>query len=172
MSSYKETSALISSVIEKQYGVIVKVCDVLDPNTGDFDGQHVFVDYALDEENTLFVLLHLFGHTVQWNTSEALRQIGLDSKPGKTAAELGPIYNYECDATRYGLTLLHDAGITDLDRWVSDWFYADWEFLKRFYTTGERTETRSHFRPGVGAVLTALPIPAFKPKKFSTRFAF
>ena len=172
MTDLKQAYTTVAAHIEKDYGVRVKVCDVLDPNTGDFDGEHIYVDFALDAENELFVLLHLFGHTVQWNTSEELRKIGLDTQTGKTEAELAPIYAYECDATRFGLTLLHDVGITDLDRWASDWFYADWRFLRLLYLTGEKTDTRQHFRPGEGVTLTALPIPPFKPQKFTTRFAF
>ena len=38
--------------------------DVLDPNTGDFDGMSIKVDYDQDLETALFVLIHLFGHTV------------------------------------------------------------------------------------------------------------
>lgn len=172
MTDLKAAYTTAAAQIEQRYGVRVKVCDVLDPNTGDFDGEHIYVDFALDAENELFVLIHLFGHTVQWNTSERLRQIGLDTNSGKTETELEPIYEYECNATRYGLTLLHDAGITDLDRWASDWFYADWRFLRKFYLTGEKTETKQHFRPGEGETLTPLPIPPFTPKKFTTRFAF
>lgn len=153
-------------------GVKVKTLDVLDPNTGDFDGMHIYIDFALDADLALFVLLHLFGHTVQWNLSEELRRLGLNATPGKTDEELRPVYFYELDATRYGISLLHEAGIWDMDQWVSDWFHADWMFLNHFYKTGERLHARSLLTPGKGALLAPLEIPSFSPQQWPTRFAF
>ena len=71
-------------IVEKKYGVEVVISDVVDPNTGDFDGQQILIDYDQDLEVALFVLVHLFGHTVQWNVSEAYRNLGLNVAVGKT----------------------------------------------------------------------------------------
>jgi hypothetical protein len=172
VTDFKVAYEACKEVIEGRYSVKVHVADVVDPNTGDLDGQNIVLDYLLDQNLGLFVLLHLFGHTVQWNTSETLRKIGLDLTPGKTEADLPPIYEYECNATRYGLTLLHQAEIDDLDRWATDWFYADWKFLKAFYLRGEKLDSRTLIEPGVGELLTELPIPKFTTKRYSTRFAF
>jgi hypothetical protein len=172
MTDFAQAVTVLKSFIETKYSIPIKICDVLDPNTGDFDGEHIYVDFALKPEDELFVLIHLFGHTVQWNTSEQLRAIGLDSTPGKTQEQLTPIFDYERDATRYGLRLLHDGGIDDLDRWASDWFHADWSYLSHFYLTGEKTDVKRYFRPGEGETLTPLDIPPFKRHRWSTRFAF
>lgn len=172
MTDFSTALTTVRQHIESTYGIPIKICDVLDPNTGDFDGEHIYIDFALKPEDELFVLLHLFGHTVQWNISDELRAIGLDSTPGKSESQLGPIFNYECDATRYGLTLLHTCAITDLDRWASDWFHADWRYLRHFYTTGEKTTVLQYFRPGEDETLTPLAIPPFKTHRWTTRFAF
>jgi hypothetical protein len=50
--------------IDKRYGIPVSISDVIDPNTGDFDGASIKVDYDQELEVALFVLVHLFGHTV------------------------------------------------------------------------------------------------------------
>ncbi|MGE0440520.1 MAG: hypothetical protein AB7S39_08495 [Gemmatimonadales bacterium] len=52
----------------ESYGLAVEVEDVTDPNTGDLDGRTILLDHLPSEEEKLFLLLHLFGHCVQWNT--------------------------------------------------------------------------------------------------------
>ena len=158
--------------IEQRYGVPVFIADVIDRNTGDFDGCCIKVDYDQDLDVALFVLIHLFGHTVQWNLSEELRLLGLDTQPGKSEAELVRIYDYERDASRYGLRLLHELGVHSLDRWLTDFWYADWRFLEHFYRTGQRLDVRSLLRPGQDPDLTALPIPHFVPQRFTSRWSF
>jgi hypothetical protein len=158
--------------IEERYGVEVTISDVLDPNTGDFDGAVIKLDDDQDLDMALFVLAHLFGHTVQWNVSEEFREIGKDTAPGKTEEQLRRIFDYERDATRYSLSLLHEAGVDDLDAWVSDWWRADWEFLSHYYRTGERLDPRALLRPGADAPLTPLAIPEFQPNHWVSRWSF
>ena len=164
--------AAAERLIEERYGIPVVVSDVPTPFTGDLDGAEIRVDYDLDPEDALFIIVHLFGHTVQWNLSDELRQLGLQTQPGKTEDELLRIRDYECDATRYSLSLLHQAGVTDLDRWVSDWWYADWRYLEHFYRTAHKLDVRSLLWPGHGAVLQPLPIPHFQPQRFVSRWSF
>lgn len=162
----------VERYIEARYGIPVSISDVIDPNSGDFDGASIKVDYDQDLEVALFVLIHLFGHTVQWNLSDTLRSLGLDSTPGKSEEELGQIFHYERDATRYSLALLHAVGVTHLDRWVTDWWYADWDYLQHFYRTGEKLEVRKLLKPGVGETLTPLDIPPFSPQRWISRWSF
>lgn len=158
--------------IERRYGVPVFLAAVVNRNTGDFDGSCIKVDFDQELDVALFVLIHLFGHTVQWNLSEELRRLGLDNEPGKSEEELARIFDYERDASRYGLQLLHEVGVLSLDRWVTDWWYADWRFLAHFYRTGQRLDVRSLMRPGEDEDLTALPIPRFVPQRFTSRWSF
>jgi len=158
-------------IVEKRYGVEVVISDVVDPNTGDFDGRQILIDYDQDLEVALFVLVHLFGHTVQWNTSEAYRKLGLNVAVGKTKEEMAAITEYEQGATRLGIALLHEAGVTDMDGWASDWWRADFEYLLNFYKTGEKLDVRGLLKRG-GEALSPLPIPPFTPRKFSSRWSF
>jgi hypothetical protein len=159
-------------IVEKRYGVEVVISDVVDPNTGDFDGQRILIDYDQDLEVALFVLVHLFGHTVQWNVSEAYRNLGLNVAVGKTPEEMAAITEYEQGATRLGIALLHEAEVTDMDGWASDWWRADFEYLLHFYKTGEKLDTRTLLKRGEGEALTPMPIPAFTPRKFASRWSF
>lgn len=169
---FREAYHRVERRIEERYGVDVRVSDVLDPNTGDFDGSRIAIDYANDEETAFFVLVHLFGHTVQWNVSDEFRRVGLDVTPGKTDAEMAVIEVYERDATRYSIALMHEAGVTDLDRWASDWWVADWKWLSHFYRTGEKVDPKTFLVRDTGDLLTPLPIPEFTPQRWVSRYAF
>jgi hypothetical protein len=158
-------------VVERSYGVEVRVSDVVDPNTGDFDGQRILVDYDQDLELALFVLVHLFGHTVQWNVSEKWRRLGLDVAVGKTEEEMAAIHESEQGATRLGIALLHEAGVRDMDGWASDWWRADYQYLLHYYATGEKLDVRALLKRG-GEPLAPLPIPRFTPQRFASRFSF
>src|ERR1051325_7308012 len=122
MTPFIEAYNIVDKVIETRYGLISTIGDVLDPNTGDFDGSRIQVDYTLNAEQALFVLLHLFGHTVQWNTCEEFRNLGQQTVDHATPEQLAKIEIYERDATRYAIQLLHECDIHDLDQWASDWW--------------------------------------------------
>jgi hypothetical protein len=155
----------------EQRGVRVYVGDVPDPNTGTFDGAEIGVDWANDLEMSLFVLVHLFGHTVQWNTVPAYRTIDQRAKPGAPADVIEEARRYEQNASRIGLQLLHEAGVRDRDQWISDWWASDWKYLSTFYATGKLPEWKS-CRSSGHEKLEPLPIPEFKPTRFHPRYAF
>ncbi len=172
MTTFRDAYARVEKHVEDRYGLPVSISDVLDPNTGDFDGMTIAVDFDQELDSALFVLVHLFGHTVQWNLSEEYRRLGADLAIGKGEEELRKIRVYERDATRYSLQLLHDVGVHDLDRWVSDWWHADYRYLEHYYRTGEKLDFRSLLRPGEGELLTPLPIPPFTPQRWISRWSF
>ena len=171
-TDFKTAYDKVERHIEDRYQIPVSISDVLDPNTGDFDGMKIEVDYAQELDSALFVLVHLFGHTVQWNISEEYRKLGSDLSIGKGEDVLAKILEYEKNATRYSLQLMHDVGVKDLDQWVSDYFAADWKYLAHYYRTGEKLDFRTLIEPGKGALLAPLKIPEFKPQKWISRWAF
>lgn len=175
MTDFVTAYNIVDKYIEERYRVISTITDVLDPNTGDFDGRWIKVDYTLDAEQALFVMLHLFGHTVQWNVSEEFRRLGQDTVQSATDEQLKMIWEYEKQATQYSVQLLHECGIYDLDQWVTDWWVADWKWLSHFYKTGEKLDqkdVRSWIKPGTANLLEPIKIPEFDPKTFVSRWAF
>ena len=161
----------VEPYIERRYGIPVRIRDVPNPFTGDLDGEEIHVDYAEDIESALFIIAHLFGHTVQWNSDVSARELGgggLVEKPGPQL--LQRLLDYEVEACRYSLQLFHDAGVKDLDGWVSDYAACDWGYLKHFYETGEKAPFKSFWREGV-PLLTPKPIPEFRPQKWISRWA-
>jgi hypothetical protein len=156
--------------IEQAYALKVKVGPVEGSYTGQFDGTEIWVDLEKDPEEAVFILVHLFGHTVQWNVDEKLRILGL-AVSGVKEEDLPRIYKYERQASQLGLALLEEAGELDLARWLTDRFGADWKFLAHFYRTGEKVR----FEPEAGAdepLLTPVPIPKFLPQRWPPRGAF
>lgn len=82
--------------IEKKYGIPVRIRDVPNPFTGDLDGAEIHVDYDVDPETALFIIAHLFGHTVQWNLSSRARTLGLTPVTPPVAEEvLKELLQYE-----------------------------------------------------------------------------
>jgi type 1 glutamine amidotransferase len=75
---------------------------------------------------------------------------------------------YEREACRYSLQLLHDAGIHDLDQWISDFAACDGAYLMHFYRTGEKRPFRSFWRDGT-PLATPLAIPEFQPVRWLSR---
>jgi hypothetical protein len=159
----------VQARIESHYGIAVSFVAIAPPFTGDLDGAEVRIHEAHESDAALFTLAHLFGHTVQWNTSDRARLIG-GNEPGRyTAAELAEVGAYEREASRYGLQLLHEAGIADLDGWLSDFAAADLAFLAHYYATGERQPIADFWVDGQ-PWLQPLAIPAFQPRRFKFRW--
>lgn len=158
----------VEALIERRYGLPVVITDVPDPFTGDLDGARILVDYDLDAEDALFILVHLFGHTVQWNVSPDDRALGLLEVRDPSEELLAALSRYERTAARYSLQLFHDAGIQDLDQWLSDFAACDIEYLIHFYRTGKKRAFRSFWQGGAPR-LVPLAIPPFQPTKWITR---
>lgn len=160
----------LEALIEQRYGIPVRIRDVPDPFTGDLDGAEIHVDYDVDGEDALFIIAHLFGHTVQLAQGEALRRLGeQDPDPNISSERLEELYRYELDAARYSLALFHEAGLHDFDQWVSDYFHCDWAYLANFYRSGERGHFRRFWRDGTERI-TPLAIPPFRPEAWRNRF--
>ncbi|MEZ4367507.1 MAG: hypothetical protein R2939_14710 [Kofleriaceae bacterium] len=165
----REVYDLVCARIEDRWGIPVVIADVPTPFTGDLDGAEIKVDHDNDLENALFIVIHLFGHTVQWNVSPRAREIGLANRTDYAEHELAEVEAYERTACAYSLQLLHDCGVFDLDPWVSDFAACDAAYLMHFYRTGEKREFREFWRDGAPLV-TPLPVPDFTPQKWLSRW--
>jgi hypothetical protein len=152
----------IEKHIEERYGIPVIIKDVPDPFTGDLDGAQIHVDHDNSAEDALFIIAHLFGHTIQWNLSERGRTLGVQ-EPGVaiTSERLQELYDYEKEAAEYSLQLFHQADVHDLDQWIADYFACDWAYLSHFYLTGEKKAFRSFWQAGA-PTLSPRAIPEFQ----------
>ncbi len=164
MLPFAEYCARAQDRIERVYGIRVVTRDIPDPLTGDLDGAEIQIDYAVSPDLRLFLLAHLFGHTVQWNVDEQAFALGQPQMPPVAEELLPPLLNYEREAAAYGLSLLHDAGILEADQWFFDYTACDQAYLFHYYRTGEKRNSQS-FWPDRGAPVEPRPIPAFRPTR-------
>lgn len=142
--------------------------DVPAPFTGDLDGERIVVDHELTDEDALFIVAHLFGHTVQWNTNAAEREIGTLAVRNPSPELLEQLAAYEYRAAAYAMQLFHEAGVRDLDQWLSDYSACDIKYLCDFYRTGVKAPFRSCWKDSTPIIAPA-PIPEFAPTRWRTR---
>ena len=164
----QEVIELLRAEIEQHYGIPILFVDVPAPFVGDLDGEAIWIDFEQSFELIAFNLIHLFGHTVQWNLLGKAPEIG-DKEPGcYSEAELDEVVRYERDASRYGLELMHRLGVQDLDSWLSEFSASDIAYLVHFYRTGEKVDHRTLWQSGLPP-LEGLAIPHFTPRRLKLR---
>ena len=81
------------------------------------------------------------------------------------------LHDYEFEAARYALTLMHEAGVTHLDQWYSDFVATDWRYVQGFYQTGSIPPWEDCVVSDCPLVEPA-PIPALRHRRVEVRFAF
>src|ERR1700730_14215857 len=110
---FADYGARIQVHLQHFYAIRIVTRDIPDPLTGDLDGSEIHIDCAVTPEQRLFLLGHLFGHTVQWNVDPGSFEIGRRYLPPVNEDLLPAIIAYESEAARYGLAMFHHIGITD-----------------------------------------------------------
>ena len=166
---FKEVFNTVEQHIERRYGVPVVISDVVHQFTGDLDGSEIRIDYELSLEEATFILVHLFGHTVQWNLSAYAREIGARVQANPTEEQLAELARYELEACQYSLQLFHEAGVKDLDQWLADFHGCDFAYLRHFYATKEKRPFYSFWKDGQPPI-APLPIPEFQPTRWLSRW--
>ncbi len=150
--------------LERDYGIHVDTRDIPAPLIGDLDGAEIHIDPAVTPEQRLFMLAHLFGHTVQWNVDPRALDFGKDFKPPVPESQMAGVIAYESEAAAYGLEMLHRAGVADADQWFSDYGKCDEAYLLHYYRTGQRGNFRDFWSDGTSKVMPK-PVPKFTPVK-------
>src|ERR1700712_5560931 len=113
--AFSETLQKCEDIV-REMGLVIHYTHNLDPFfKGDLDGKRIFIGDHLPAEEKLFNLVHLAGHSVQWNIDELLRNLGSELYLNPDDKLLKKLQTYEWQANCYGLSILHKAGITDLD---------------------------------------------------------
>lgn len=165
---FAEYCRRVEHLLKDRYAIAVITRDIPDPLTGDLDGLEIHIDYAATPEQRLFLLAHLFGHTVQWNVDPGAFELGRQYKPPVPEELFPAILAYELEAARYGLSLLHEAGVTSADEWFSKYSACDQAYLVNFYRTGEKGDFQSFWLETVFLV-PPKPIPSFTPMRRTFR---
>src|SRR6186997_2257367 len=118
-----------------KYGFAIEYRDLEPPRTGIFDGLRIVLDPDVAFEMQCFILLHLFGHSVQWVAPSLEHKLADLQHTEDRAHFMQVLHAYELEAAGFGLQLLHERGITSQDRWYSDFVHTDWRYVERYYET-------------------------------------
>jgi hypothetical protein len=152
-------------------GFAVEYRELEPPRVGIFDGLRITLSPAQGFEMQCFVLLHLFGHSVQWVAPAIESKLDALRSTDDHGRFMAALHAYEFEAARFGLQLLRESGVAGLDQWYSDFVETDWRYVERFYQTG-------HIPPWEECVAVGCPliepaaIPELRHRKVEVRFAF
>jgi hypothetical protein len=153
------------------YGFGIGYRDLDPPRTGIFDGLSITVDPDVGLEMRCFILLHLFGHSVQWVAPTLAGSLDELQHTTDPARFIEVLRDYEYDAARFGLQLLHEADVTDLDAWYADFVATDWRYVERYYATGAIPNWADCVVRDAPPLAPA-PIPPLVLRQVEVRFAF
>lgn len=151
------------------FDVVVKDLGEIDiangklPETGTFDGFTIAVSSRQMPSPMVFILLHLFGHSVQCcspSESEIVNRFFAAPHDKK----IDVLADYEFRAAQFGLQLLHETEYFELDQWFTDYVHADHNMVATYYKTGIVPHISTCLDCGK-ELIKAAPIPAdMKPQ--------
>jgi hypothetical protein len=132
---------------------------------GDLDGKRIFIGDHLAPDEKLFNLLHLSGHSIQWNVNDLLRNLGSELYLHPDDELLEKLQTYEWQANCYALSILHQVENKKLDKWLTKKYMTDMFYLTHFYKTGEKLKKVTKIAKAYPftRVLKPIPIPHFIP---------
>lgn len=154
-----------------KYGFVVEYRDLEPPRTGIFNGLRIVIDPDVGFEMQCFLVLHLFGHSVQWVAPSLEHKLGDLQNTLDRNRFMQVLHAYELEAAGFGMQLMHQVGITALDQWYSDFVETDWRYVERYYQTDHLPEWASCAVSGCPLV-TPAPIPELRHREVQVRFAF
>jgi hypothetical protein len=154
-----------------KYGFKIEYQDLEPPRTGIFDGISIVLDPDVTFEMQCFILLHLFGHSVQWIAPSLEANLEALRHTADRAVFMQALHDYEYEAARFGMQLMHEAGVRDLDQWYSDFVATDWRYVERYYETDQIPPWQECVVAGQ-PLIVPLEIPILQRKKVEVRFAF
>ena len=160
----------VSSAIVK-YGFVIEYRDLEPPRTGIFDGLRITIDPDVGFEMQCFLLLHLFGHSVQWVAPSLEHKLGDLQNTSDRPRFMQVLHDYEFEAARFGMQLMRERGITSLDQWYSDFVATDWRYVERFYETDRIPPWAECIATGAELIQPAV-IPPLTLRRVEVRFAF
>ena len=160
----------VSSGIVK-HGFTIEYRDLEPPRTGIFDGIRIVIDPDVGFEMQCFLLLHLFGHSVQWVAPSLEHKLGELQNTQDQKRFMQVLHDYEFEAASFGMQLIREVGVKGLDQWYSDFVATDWKYVEGYYQTGSLLDWKTcivHDCP----MISPAPIPELRHRQVEVRFAF
>ena len=161
--------AVTSGIVKYRFAIEYR--DLEPPRTGIFDGQRIVIDPDVGFEMQCFLLLHLFGHSVQWVAPSIEHKLSDLQNTQDRTRFMQVLHDYEFEAAGFGLQLLHERGVAQHDQWYSDFVHTDWRYVERYYETDQLPQWADCVVSGC-SIIQAQPIPLLKHREVEVRFAF
>ena len=158
-----------SGIVKRGFGIEYRDLDA--PKTGIFDGLKIVLDPDVGFEMQCFLLLHLFGHSVQWVAPSIEHKLKELQHTEDRARFMQVLHAYEREAAGFAMQLLHEVGVTTLDQWFSDFVETDWRYVEGYYQTNALPDWTTCVASGC-ALVTPAPIPELRHRQVEVRFAF
>ena len=152
-------------------GFVIEYRDLEAPRTGIFDGLRIVIDPDVGFEMQCFLLLHLFGHSVQWVAPSLEAKLADLQHTQDRERFMRVLHDYEFEAASFGMELIHRVGVTNLDEWYSDFVQTDWQYVEGYYQTGRIPDWTTCIASGCPLIARA-PIPELRLHQVQVRFAF
>ncbi|HVC95549.1 MAG TPA: hypothetical protein VND64_17775 [Pirellulales bacterium] len=159
----------VSRVVK--HGFALELADLEPPRTGIFDGLKIVIDPDVGFEMQCFVLLHLFGHSVQWTAPALEHKLDALRHTTEKGTFMKVLHDYEFEAARFGRQLLAETGIAGLDAWYADFVATDWRYVERFYRTDAIPPWEECLAQST-AFVEPLAIPDVRHRRVEVRYAF
>jgi hypothetical protein len=123
----------------QHYGIEVEYSSAIDDFfKGDLDGETIYINHLLSLKEKIFNLLHLAGHTIQWNLDHEHFVLGSVLHESPDEDTLNRLIDYEWEGNSYGMTLLYDAMLDctthDEKEEFFDWFQEAVKRNSRIYS--------------------------------------
>jgi hypothetical protein len=160
----------ITSAIVK-HGFAIEYRDLEPPRTGIFDGLRIVIDPDVGFEMQCFLLLHLFGHSVQWVAPSLEHKLEDLQHTEDKARFMRVLHDYEYEAAGFGMQLLRQVEVSHLDRWYCDFVATDWRYVERYYET-DRLPPWEECVVSDAPPIAPIPLPVLKQRQVQVRFAF
>ena len=160
----------ITSAIVK-HGFTIEYADLEPPRTGTFNGLKIVIDPDVDFEMQCFILLHLFGHSVQWVAPSLEHKLSDLTTTDDRDQFMKALRAYEFEAAQFGMHLMHSLEIRDLDQWYSDFVETDWRYVERYYLEGNIPPWEECVATNC-EVIEPIAIPELQHREVEVRFAF
>jgi hypothetical protein len=152
-------------------GFAIEYRDLEPPRTGIFDGLRIVIDPDVAFEMQCFLLLHLFGHSVQWVAPSLAHKLDALQHTEDRQQFMQVLRAYELEAAGFAMQLMHQVGVTTLDQWFSDFVETDWRYVEGYYQTDQLPDWQSCVVRDCPLV-TPAPIPELRQHEVQVRFAF
>ncbi len=154
-----------------KHGFVIEYRDLEPPRTGIFDGLRIVLDPDVGFEMQCFILLHLFGHSVQWTAPSWEHKLDELQFVQDRPRFMQVLAEYEAGAAHFALQLMHEAGVRDLDQWFSDFAETDRRYVERYYQTDQIPPWEECVANGCQRVIP-WEIPPLEHRQVEVRFAF